>query len=300
MSVPKRKLRQFREHVPYSPTVLYRIFHRRVSTLIPLLLPSILVNNYPLTGRFSLGKVRSFRPKNPVSRISSRYIQEIIWRTGLFFFKSWLGFSVHGRENVPERGPYLLVANHTSHLDGPAVMAARGSHFQDVYSLGARDYFYKNRLRAWLSSHVLNMVAIDRSKLDFRAVDACRAIAQHGGCMLVFPEGTRSTDGELHPFKPGFGLIALRVGIPVVPVYIHGTYQVLPKGRIRPRRHPVHVSFGSPIDARSYYRHKIRVAYMRLAEDVYRSIDQMRKRIIGSINGTNAKMCKKFDLAQSS
>ncbi len=247
-----------------------------------------------------MAKVRSFRPKNPISRIISRYLQEIVWRVGLFFFRNWLGFTIHGRDNLPKKGPYLLVANHTSHLDGPAVMAARGEHFQDVYSLGARDYFYRNRIRAWISSHVLNMVAIDRSRLDFRAVEACRAVARHGGCMLVFPEGTRSVDGKLHPFKPGFGLIAMKVGIPVVPVYIHGTYQSLPKGRIRPRRHPVHVSFGSPIEAKQYARQKLRVAYMRLAEDVYRSIDSMRKRILRSTGNVKSKLCRNMDLAQSS
>ncbi|MBT5715170.1 1-acyl-sn-glycerol-3-phosphate acyltransferase, partial [Candidatus Poribacteria bacterium] len=70
--------------------------------------------------------------------------------------------------------------------------------------------------------------------------------------LLIFPEGTRSRTGEIAEFKPGLGLLALELDVPVVPTYIHGTYAALPVGRVVPRAAPVHVTFGEPIPVDEY------------------------------------------------
>ncbi|MFM7423427.1 MAG: lysophospholipid acyltransferase family protein, partial [Elainella sp.] len=69
--------------------------------------------------------------------------------------------------------------------------------------------------------------------------------------ILIFPEGTRSQTGELQEFQPGLGLLALQLQVPIVPVYLEGTYQALPKGQLLPQRHPIQVSFGQPLEVKS-------------------------------------------------
>ena len=221
-----------------------------------------------------------------LSRSIGRFAQEIIWRAGALLYRRRFGLRVHGRDRLPRRGPYLLVSNHVSHLDGPAILAARGAHYRRVFSLGARDYFFRGRLRSWLSTYLLNMVPIDRSRPDFRAVERCRLIAAGRGVILMFPEGTRSRTGELQPFRHGLGLIAERLGIPVVPVYVHGTFAALPKGSRFPRRRTVDVVFGDPIDvqpARAAGRG--RPTYRQTAAHVYRSVLELRAELRRSLRG---------------
>jgi long-chain acyl-CoA synthetase len=75
----------------------------------------------------------------------------------------------------------------------------------------------------------------------------CGDLADDGTSLLVFPEGTRSIDGTIAPFKPGIGLLARELGLPVVPVYLDGLYRVLPKGRTLPQPGPARVVIGEPL-----------------------------------------------------
>jgi 1-acyl-sn-glycerol-3-phosphate acyltransferase len=190
--------------------------------------------------------------RHSLLELVSHVIRHLIWRFGSVFYKRWFSLQVSGLELLPEQGPYLLVANHCSHLDGPAVAAARGRHYHQLFSLGARDYFFRNRLGAWVSRNILNMIPMDRVRFDFRALAECRRVTAAGGVVLMFPEGTRSETGQLQRFKPGFGLLATRLNLPVIPVLISGTHEALPKGRPFPRRSRIRVTFGPPLDLGDY------------------------------------------------
>ena len=76
------------------------------------------------------------------------------------------------------------------------------------------------------------------------------ALLASGWRVVIFPEGTRSRTGAIGPFKPGAGLIAVRTGVPVLPVRVDGLWEVLPPGARRPRRHRARVRFGEPLTAR--------------------------------------------------
>ncbi|MBT3269599.1 AMP-binding protein [Candidatus Poribacteria bacterium] len=165
-----------------------------------------------------------------------------------------LAFRLAGRgvENLPTDGPYIIAANHASHLDSAAIISLLGRSARDLHVLGARDYFFDWRPKGWLVSTCLNVLPFDRHENFLRSLGLSQRAVQMGRSLLIFPEGTRSRTGEIAEFKPGLGLLALELDVPVVPTYIHGTYAALPVGRVVPRAAPVHVTFGEPIPVDEY------------------------------------------------
>ena len=139
--------------------------------------------------------------------------------------------------------PVVYVANHASHLDAPAILAALPRSARHRLAIAAaEDYFYRRPPLGWLCTLALGTFPFPRQgKLGLhRAEDqlAC------GHSVLLFPEGTRSPDGRQRPFRHGVGHLLLNTGVPVVPVAIVGTHAAWPKARPWPRRGPVRVAFG--------------------------------------------------------
>lgn len=146
------------------------------------------------------------------------------------------------------RGPALFVANHASHLDSPLVLASLPGRLRRRTSVAAAaDYFFATRPRALLASLVLGAFPFQRRGSVGASLAHCGDLVDAGQSILIFPEGTRSTTGELAPLKSGIGLLARGLGIPVVPIYLDGPFRILPKGRTRPRPGPVRVVVGRPL-----------------------------------------------------
>lgn len=163
------------------------------------------------------------------------------------FFRWHSPLRIEGRHHLPD-GPFLLCSNHSSHADSAALMTASGRSFRSFALIGASDYFFRSRRARWSVSPLMNVIPIDR-RPGAKSLAAClencrRFMEQTGGSLILYPEGTRSPDGEMRAFKAGVGLFALELGVPVVPAYIEGTHRILPKGRFIPRRGDVTVRFG--------------------------------------------------------
>jgi 1-acyl-sn-glycerol-3-phosphate acyltransferase len=156
--------------------------------------------------------------------------------------------TVEGADLLPAAGPLLLAANHGSHLDAPAVLAALPAALRDrALVAAAADYFYRDRLRA-AASDLAGAYPFPRrgGPAELRlAVDRTAALLAAGWIVLLFPEGTRSRDGRLAPFRPGVVCLARRTGAPVVPVAVTGAGAAWPPGRA-PRGGAVRVCFGRP------------------------------------------------------
>ena len=170
---------------------------------------------------------------------------------------SWFGIHVTNGAAIPIGRPYILAANHSSHLDTGAVVAALAqSKSLDealrLHVLGARDYFFASRLQGWLVSKLLNVVPIERHENSLASLKLVRGILSSGEPILIYPEGTRSRTGKLQEFKAGLGLIAWEMQVPVIPVAIVGTYAALPAGRAWPSRSPIQVVFGEPVAMEQY------------------------------------------------
>lgn len=160
-------------------------------------------------------------------------------------------FLITGRENLPREGSFVLVANHASHLDAVALLSAlklRSLH--RAYPVAARDYFGANTARLVVSAIIANVMLIERNSKGVDDLSICRKLLDEPGSVLVmFPEGTRSVDGQLGIFRRGIGLLLAGARIPVVPCYLEGTSRAWPKGTLIPRPARVRLTIGKP---RSY------------------------------------------------
>lgn len=168
------------------------------------------------------------------------------------FFTLYSPLRVEGWQHLPA-GPFLLCSNHTSHADSAALMTASGRRFRTFALIGASDYFFQSRRMRWLVSRWMNVIPIDR-RPGPKSLAACISagrefLEQTQGSLILYPEGTRSPDGEMQAFKPGVGLFAAELGVPIVPAYVDGTHRILPKGHSMPRFGPVTVRFGEALAA---------------------------------------------------
>ncbi|MHB8418366.1 MAG: AMP-binding protein [Myxococcales bacterium] len=166
-----------------------------------------------------------------------------------FLYEGLFDTRVVGRAYIPQSGSFLVAANHSSHLDMGLVKVALGDQGANLAALAARDYFFSTPLRRAYFENFTKLIPIDREgslKASLRL--AGEAIAR-GMNLLIFPEGTRSADGELGEFKPTLGYLALTHGVDVLPAAIVGTYDALPKGSVWPRSRHLEVVFGPAIAA---------------------------------------------------
>ncbi len=169
--------------------------------------------------------------------------------------RTYLRLGVEGGEHLPERGPYIVVSNHCSHADTTVLLAAVGPQAVQLHPTAASDYWFRSRLLGWVLHGTLGAVPFDRhAKSVPRALALPTEMLRAGESLVFYPEGTRSPDGRLQRFGSTVGLLALAAAVPVVPAYIEGTSQVLPKGRFVPRPHRVRVTFGQPLGPDAYLR----------------------------------------------
>lgn len=168
--------------------------------------------------------------------------------------RTWLAsyhrLRIQGREHLPARGPYVLVANHASHLDAPCLLAGlplRMAH--RIFPVAAQDYFFVNLPRLTLATVAINAMPFDRQAQVRQSLRLCRQIMEKpeaGNVLMIFPEGTRSTNGELGIFQPGVGLLVAQTDWPVIPCHIAGAFDAWPKGCRLPRPRRVTVRLGRP------------------------------------------------------
>lgn len=150
----------------------------------------------------------------------------------------------YGLQNVPKTGGVIIASNHASYIDPPAVGACtyrtRMTHFM------ARDTLFKKGFMNWFL-HKVGVIPLDRDKGDVKAMKTAIALLKAGASVALFPEGTRSVDGTLQPPKPGIGFLVAKGNAPVVPVYVHGSYEAWSKNSDGWKPNPVSVIFGKLI-----------------------------------------------------
>jgi len=157
-------------------------------------------------------------------------------------FKLTFRLKAHGGEHVPRVGPAILAANHASFLDPVVVgMCAR----RPVHFLVANDFYRDPRLSAAL--RWLGAIPVGGDAGLIRSFRRIGEVLERGGLLGIFPEGGITRDGAMRPFRPGASVLALRLGVPLVPVHVGGTFEALPRHAKWPRFVPLTVRFGAPI-----------------------------------------------------
>ena len=186
--------------------------------------------------------------RKPLARTVRKVIQSGVIRP---LAVAWADPQVEGLDRLDHLdGPVIFAANHHSHLDTPVLLSSLPRRFRNKsFVAGAADYFFTNRLTGGSSALALNAIPIERSKVSRRSSDLAKDLLDDGWTMVIFPEGGRSPDGWGQPFKGGAAYLAVKCGVPVVPVHVWGTDRLLPKGSNRPHTGSTLVTFGRPLVA---------------------------------------------------
>lgn len=155
-------------------------------------------------------------------------------------------FTVNGLENLEHiDGPVIFVANHNSHADTAAILRALPDRIKiDLVIAAAEDYFYKNKFVGSCVSALLNTFPFDRYNVRKSLADS-KCLLEQGNSILIYPEGSR--DQRKKSFKRGFAILAADCNVPVLPIYVSGTSEMLPKGSFFPKRSQITVSFSKPV-----------------------------------------------------
>lgn len=161
----------------------------------------------------------------------------------------WLDLTVYGRENVPVDGPAIIAANHLSFIDSPLLMTAFD---RPVTFLGKAEYM-AHRVTRYVFPRA-GMIPVDRTGRGIaKTLGLAQEILENGGLMGIFPEGSRSRDGNLHRGHHGAAHLALKTGAPIIPVGIIGSSFAMPVGRKVPVRNGrIIMRVGSPIGLGEY------------------------------------------------
>jgi 1-acyl-sn-glycerol-3-phosphate acyltransferase len=169
-------------------------------------------------------------------------LKPVIWRLATV--------TVLGTENLDGiSGPYVVVSNHSSHLDAPLIIGALPRRLARSVAAGAAaDYFFDVWWRRGLTALFFNAFPVDRTGLRGRK-GLATSLLDDGVPLLLFPEGTRSRTGEMGSFKPGAAALCISRDVPCLPVAIVGANAAMPYGKNWPEkgRPPVHVTFGEPL-----------------------------------------------------
>ncbi len=216
-------------------------------------------------------RLREKRPGTPLRRLLLyafiRWFVHVLFR---LFYR----VRIYGHGRIPISGALLLVSNHQSNLDPPAVSSSISSRHLEF--LAKEELFTGSRLLAWLISN-LNSLPIREDGGDATAIRETLRRLGDGRAVLIFPEGTRSEDGAMHEFKRGVAVILKRAKCPVVPVAVEGCFDAWRRGRSFPRLFGarVAVAFGDPIDHDELMKGSADEALARLAAEV----DHLRRAI---------------------
>jgi 1-acyl-sn-glycerol-3-phosphate acyltransferase len=154
---------------------------------------------------------------------------------------AWFDLKVYGRENIPETGGVLLLANHQSFLD-PVVL---GVQLRREMSFLAKSGLFVNPIFGWFIRNC-NAFPVRQGEGDVGAVKETIRRLQEGHMLTVFPEGGRTEDGELQPILNGAALVVRKAQVPIVPVVVEGSFKAWSKHHKVWQRHPVRVLIGKP------------------------------------------------------
>ena len=167
----------------------------------------------------------------------------MVYWIGYAFWKI-LGFlfypiTVHGSQNLPQRGSCILASNHASNMDPMLI----GLCFWRPISYFAKDELFKNRFFAWILYHV-GAFPVKRGSADIGAINEALRRLEAGIPLVIFPGGTRQSTHSKREVHSGIAFLAVKSGVPVVPVYIKDSDKLLPKGAKFLKRHSIGVTFG--------------------------------------------------------
>ena len=194
--------------------------------------------------------------------------------------RAWLRvyhrLEIDGRRHLPSAGSFVMIANHTSHLDALCLLSSLPlKSLHRAFPAAAADYFFSSLPRSLFSATVVNALPFERQIKGGQSLEVCsELLANPGNVLIIFPEGTRSLDGELGRFRSGVGRLVAGREIPVLPCHLSGATRAWPKGASFPRPRGLRLAIGAPLlyasreagpESVREIVHELREAVVRLA-----------------------------------
>ncbi|WP_088253665.1 lysophospholipid acyltransferase family protein [Fimbriiglobus ruber] len=191
-------------------------------------------------------QLRSLRRENG---LVSTGLHMAWWSLVRGYLAVWHRLAVSGQQNLPAQPPFILVANHTSHLDALVLAASLPVSLWDrTFPIAAGDVFFQTTLVSAFAAGALNALPMWRKKCGPRALGQLRQRLLEDPCVyILFPEGTRSRDGQLSAFKPGLGMLVAETNVPVIPCYLEGCHRAFAAGQLWPQPRRIHLRIGEPL-----------------------------------------------------
>ena len=221
-----------------------------------------------------IGRLRNF-PRQPDMLVYGlRSLVALIIR-GLL--RTYCRFEIIGEEHLRNNRSFVLVANHSSHLDTVCLLAGLPlRRLHRAFPAAAADYFFKSVPRTWIATVIVNALPFERQTHVRHSLAICAQLMTNpGNVLIIFPEGTRSKNGELQDFKPGIGALVAGRDVAVLPCYLDGACRAWPKGKRIPRPRKVRLIIGAPRNysampsdknANAAIANELRAAVQQLAE----------------------------------
>lgn len=165
------------------------------------------------------------------------------------YFAVWHRLRVIGAEHLPAEPPFVLCSNHASHLDALALASPLRFDARDrVFALAAGDVFFESAFATAFAAGFINALPVWRKKRTPKALQELRDKLLTTPCgFIIFPEGGRSRDGGITPFKSGMGMLVAGTRVPVIPCHIGGSFAAMPAGVRFPRPRRVTIRVGPPV-----------------------------------------------------
>ncbi len=205
------------------------------------------------------------------------FVYFITWSLFRLTYATYFRWRVFNPERVPLQGPVILAGNHASFLDPPLIGSGvkRGINY-----LGRESLFKFPLMGAYLRA--LNSVPVDRDGGGAKGLKVILERLLAGGGIVLFPEGTRTSDGKLQPARSGIGLTVIKSEAPVVPVRVFGTYEAYGRHITIPRPYRVMVKYGRPMwfkelreEAKTCSKPRLKEIYQQIADEIMAEIAKL-------------------------
>ncbi len=202
------------------------------------------------------------------------------WTFFRFAFRFYCRWKVYNPERVPLSGPVILASNHASIMDPPLV----GAPVKRTINYLARESLFRFPVIGWVL-RTWHAVPVDREGGGAAGLRAILDRLLEGGAIILFPEGTRTTDGKLQPARSGIGLTVIKSNAPVVPARVFGTFEAFNRFMKWPKPRPIAVKYGRPLlfaelraEAKTCPKPRLKQIYQEVANQIMAAIAELEPR----------------------
>jgi 1-acyl-sn-glycerol-3-phosphate acyltransferase len=210
------------------------------------------------------------------NNIFTKLIRPLFYIFIRFYFSVFHKLKISGYKPYYSKNSYIIIANHSSHLDTPLILSCFSlDKVNRIRAIAALDYFFSKPPVRILSHLLCNLIPINRKTVDLTSIEMISEFLNEGGSIIFFPEGTRTRNGKINKFKPGISLLIKKTKAKVLPVHIKGTYDCMNYRMKLPRRGQLKIKFGTPLASNELFKGEDE--YDKIADRLYREVVKIPK-----------------------